>query len=155
MVYKILEADPVINIHKFFVDNVADLETLPKEPASTALVAATGDTYICNNVGKWVMYIDNPIEDSGSGSTQSYPITVTGDAGAYIFDGQGYPTVQITERAAGEYVVIKADKQLSSENTGVFGDTVDYVPVLFDYSSDAPNQAYFIMPAGATEIAVS
>lgn len=49
MTYKILEADPIRSTHKFFVDNVNDLEELPKEPASTALVANTGDTYICNN----------------------------------------------------------------------------------------------------------
>ncbi len=91
----------------------------------------------------------------GGGGAQSYPITVTGDAGAYIFDGQGYPTVQITERAAGEYVVIKADKPLSSENTGVFGDTVDIVPVSFNYDPDDDKRAYFIMPAGATYITVS
>ncbi len=65
MTYKILETDPIRNIHKFFIDNIADLETLPKEPASTALVAATGDTYICNNMGTYVMYIDNPINNSG------------------------------------------------------------------------------------------
>ena len=65
MTYKILETNPVINIHKFFVDTIEDLESLPKEPASTALVAATGDTYICTNAGTYVMYIDNPINSSG------------------------------------------------------------------------------------------
>lgn len=91
----------------------------------------------------------------GGGGAQNYPIDVTGDAGAYIFDGQGYPTVQITERAAGEYVVIKADRPLSSENTEVFGDTVDIVPVSFNYDPDDDKMAYFIMPAGATSITVS
>ncbi len=62
MKYKILEADPIRGTHKFFVDNISDLEELPKEPGSTTLVANTGDTYICNNIGEWVMYIDNPIE---------------------------------------------------------------------------------------------
>lgn len=52
MVYKILETNPIINTHKFFVDNVEDLSKLPKEAASTALVANTGDTYICNNNGQ-------------------------------------------------------------------------------------------------------
>ncbi len=66
MKYKILEADPIHSTHKFFVDNISDLEELPKEPGSTTLVANTGDTYICNNNGEWVMYIDNPIENNSS-----------------------------------------------------------------------------------------
>lgn len=52
MVYKILEANPIINTHKFFVDEIKDLKELPIEPASIALVASTGDTYICNNAGQ-------------------------------------------------------------------------------------------------------
>lgn len=50
--YKMLSANPVLDTHEFFIDNVADLEILPIEPASSALVANTGDIYICNNAGK-------------------------------------------------------------------------------------------------------
>lgn len=49
MSYKILSSNPRRSTHHFFVDTVEDLQQLPKEPASTALVAIPGDTYICNN----------------------------------------------------------------------------------------------------------
>ena len=49
MAYKILSSNPRRNTHKFFVDTTEDLLKLPKETASTALVATTGKTYICNN----------------------------------------------------------------------------------------------------------
>lgn len=49
MAYKILKTNPRRNTHEFFVDTENDLQKLPKEPASTALVATTGDLYICTN----------------------------------------------------------------------------------------------------------
>ena len=41
--YKILSADVQRNTHQFLVDEVSDLDNLPKEPGSAALVANTGD----------------------------------------------------------------------------------------------------------------
>jgi len=52
MAYKTLSANVALNTHEFLVDDIENLQELPQEPASTALVAATGDTYICNNAGK-------------------------------------------------------------------------------------------------------
>ncbi len=49
MPYKILRNNPRRNTHEFFIDEETDLALLPKEPASTAIIAITGDTYICNN----------------------------------------------------------------------------------------------------------
>lgn len=54
MTYKILKTNPRRNTHEFFIDEIEDLQILPKEPASTALVAATGDIYICTNDKEWV-----------------------------------------------------------------------------------------------------
>lgn len=54
--YKILQADARLNTHQFLVDNVADLEQLPKETGSVALVANTGDVYVCNNAKEWVKF---------------------------------------------------------------------------------------------------
>ena len=51
--YKILSADIQRNTHQFLVDTVLDLTDLPKEPGSAALVANTGDVYICNNAKEW------------------------------------------------------------------------------------------------------
>lgn len=51
--YKILSADVQHNTHQFLVDTVSDLEDLPKEPGSAALVANSGDVYICNNAKEW------------------------------------------------------------------------------------------------------
>ena len=50
--YKILNTNPVIDTHEFFVDDLEDLAILPKEPASTALVANKNSIYICNNSGE-------------------------------------------------------------------------------------------------------
>lgn len=50
--YKILKTDPVLDTHDFFIDSVEDLAELPIEPASAALVATTGDIYICTNRGQ-------------------------------------------------------------------------------------------------------
>ena len=52
MAYKILTSNPVIDTHDFFIDTVAELVQLPIEPASTALIATTGDIYICTNGGQ-------------------------------------------------------------------------------------------------------
>ena len=71
MAYKTLSANVALNTHEFLVDDIENLQELPQEPASTALVAATGDTYICNNAGKWVMYIDNPIENTSDSSSDT------------------------------------------------------------------------------------
>ena len=49
MAYKILTSNPRRNTYHFFIDEAQDTQQLPKEPASTAFVAATGDTYICTN----------------------------------------------------------------------------------------------------------
>jgi len=49
-----LKTNPRRNTHEFFIDEIEDLQILPKEPASTALVAATGDIYICTNDKEWV-----------------------------------------------------------------------------------------------------
>ena len=51
--YKILKTDPVLDTHDFFIDSVEDLAELPIEPASAALVATTGDIYVCTNEKKW------------------------------------------------------------------------------------------------------
>ena len=51
--YKILSADVQRNTHQFLVDEVSDLDSLPKEPGSVALVANDGDVYICNNAKEW------------------------------------------------------------------------------------------------------
>lgn len=56
MSYKILSSNPRRSTHHFFVDTVEDLQQLPKEPASTALVAIPGDTYICNNNKEWILF---------------------------------------------------------------------------------------------------
>lgn len=56
MTYKILKTNPRRNTHEFFIDETGDLQILPKEPASTALVAATGDIYICTNDKEWVKF---------------------------------------------------------------------------------------------------
>lgn len=54
--YKILNTNPVIDTHEFFIDDLEDLAILPKEPASTALVANENSVYICNNSGEWVIF---------------------------------------------------------------------------------------------------
>lgn len=51
--YKTLSTNPRTNTHEFLVDTTDDLAKLPKEPGSTALVANTGDIYICNNAKEW------------------------------------------------------------------------------------------------------
>lgn len=51
--YKILSADVQQNTHQFLVDTISDLEDLPKEPGSAALVANSGEVYICNNAKEW------------------------------------------------------------------------------------------------------
>lgn len=51
--YKILSADVQLGTHQFLVDEVSDLDNLPKEPGSAALVANTGEVYICNNAKEW------------------------------------------------------------------------------------------------------
>lgn len=56
MNYKTLASNPRRNTHHFFVDIVEGLQYLPKEVASTALVAATGETYICTNDKQWVLF---------------------------------------------------------------------------------------------------
>lgn len=54
--YKILSANPVLDTHEFFIDNLEDLDALPVEPASIAYIVNTGDLYICNNAGTWVNF---------------------------------------------------------------------------------------------------
>lgn len=109
MAYKILETDPIHNTHKFFVDDIEDLETLPIESASSALVANTGDTYICNNNSQWVMYIDNPIGDGGSGGgAQSYPLTV-GEGSKFTVKFIDPSGNEITEAPAGTIVQIDCE----------------------------------------------
>ena len=49
MNYKTLSFNPRRNIYHFFIDTLEDLKYLPKETASTVLVGATGETYICTN----------------------------------------------------------------------------------------------------------
>lgn len=56
MAYKILTSNPVLDTHDFFVDTAAELAELPIEPASMALVATTGDIYICTNAGTWTLF---------------------------------------------------------------------------------------------------
>lgn len=51
--YKTLSADPRTRTHEFLVDSVADLDKLPKETGSAALVASIGDIYVCNNAKEW------------------------------------------------------------------------------------------------------
>ena len=49
MSYKILSFNPRRNTHHFFIDTIEDLQILPQKSGSTALIATTGETYICNN----------------------------------------------------------------------------------------------------------
>ena len=51
---KILQTDVRLNTHQFLVDTAIDLNDLPKETGSVALVANTGEVYICNNAKEWV-----------------------------------------------------------------------------------------------------
>jgi hypothetical protein len=52
--YKTLSSDSRAGTHQWLVDNVSDLDGLRKEVGSAALVANTGDVYICNNAKEWV-----------------------------------------------------------------------------------------------------
>lgn len=77
MSYKILKTNSRRNTHEFFIDTPEDIIKLPKEPASIAKVATTGDFYICNNKKQWVKFnycYDN--DDSSSNGEGS--ITPTG-----------------------------------------------------------------------------
>lgn len=47
--YKILQSDVQFNTHQFLIDNATELNDLPKEVGSVALIANTGNIYICNN----------------------------------------------------------------------------------------------------------
>ena len=67
MSYKILKANPRRNTHEFFVDTPNDIIKLPKEPASIAKVATTGDFYICNNKKQWVKFNCCHDDDDSSG----------------------------------------------------------------------------------------
>lgn len=53
MDYKILSFDVQSDTHQFLVDKLADVDNLPKETGSVALVANTGDIYVCNNEKEW------------------------------------------------------------------------------------------------------
>jgi len=68
MSYKILKTNPRRNTHEFFVDTPNDIKNLPKEPASIATIATTGDTYICNNKKEWVKF-NNCYCDGDSGES--------------------------------------------------------------------------------------
>ena len=76
MTYKILKTNPRRNTHEFFIDEIEDLQILPKEPASTALVAATGDIYICTNDKEWVKLKKSGHSGGGSDSQLSEFIVV-------------------------------------------------------------------------------
>lgn len=54
--YKVLYADPILETHDFFIDTPDDLAYLPIEPSSAAVVATTGDIYVCTNAGNWVKF---------------------------------------------------------------------------------------------------
>ena len=54
--YKVLYADPILETHDFFIDTPDDLAYLPIEPSSAAVVATTGDIYVCTNAGIWVKF---------------------------------------------------------------------------------------------------
>lgn len=56
MSYKILDTNRITHTHKFFINSLEDLNILPKEPASTALIANENKTYICTNAGNWVLF---------------------------------------------------------------------------------------------------
>lgn len=56
MSYKILDTNRITHTHKFFINSLEDLNSLPKEPASTALIANENKTYICTNAGNWVLF---------------------------------------------------------------------------------------------------
>lgn len=58
MSYKVLKTNPRRNTHEFFIDTLDDIKNLPKEPASIATIATTGDIYICNNKKEWIKFID-------------------------------------------------------------------------------------------------
>lgn len=47
--YKILNSNIQANTHEFLINSVDDLEQLPKEIGSIALIANSSDVYICNN----------------------------------------------------------------------------------------------------------
>ncbi len=80
MAYKTLSADVVLQTHEFFVDTAADLEELPIEPASSALVVNTGDIYICNNAGEWVNFSNtnnNSTDNTDDSSEETFSDTST------------------------------------------------------------------------------
>ena len=52
--YKILNSNIKAGTHEFLVDTAADLDKLPIEIGSIALVANTGEVYIMNNQEQWV-----------------------------------------------------------------------------------------------------
>lgn len=51
--YKILNSNIQANTHEFLINSVDDLEQLPKEVGSIALIANSSDVYICNNKKEW------------------------------------------------------------------------------------------------------
>lgn len=134
MVYKILESDPVRNTHKFFVDDIEDLETLPKEPASTALVANTGDTYICNNNKQWIMYIDNPIGNTPNSSSD----TDDGGSDGFVIQKSDYWVYRPIYYANADPV--KGDILTNKEAR------IDALSISFE---DAMNKNYFTRAAGS------
>jgi len=53
--YKVLSGDPEYKTQQYLVDELADLNSIPrKKIGSLALVAATADVYILNNKKEWV-----------------------------------------------------------------------------------------------------
>lgn len=71
------------NVREFYLDTPSDLESLKQvtcSPGSSAMVLSTGDIYIKNSQGEWVL---RPNSGGGGGNT---PIDPTKE---YIWDG-GY-----------------------------------------------------------------
>ena len=71
MAHRVLWSNRRRNTHEFFVDTVDDLQKLAKEPASTALIATTGDKYIYTNGGEWVKFNKGICPHGGSDDSES------------------------------------------------------------------------------------
>ena len=103
--YKVLSRDSWSNTRKFLVDTENDLNILPKNIGSTALVAETSDEYILNNKKEWVKIKK---DSSNNNENNSGNETVNNDNEAIFIekeDGGQWPDTfpmsmqELTERA--------------------------------------------------------
>lgn len=105
--YKILESNARLNIHHFLVDTIENLKDLPKETGSTALIANTGDVYICNNALEWV---DN---DGVSNISKNSSVNVDGTLKVDTVQQNISVVKDNTEIIVGEYTESISSEELS------------------------------------------